>query len=135
MAITQSRFDRRYRQYAELLSQGKYVEAIIGYIKNTKGVTYAEIKDMLSPYIDTDGEWAIELPGYHNIIMWGGMSKEFIDIMGAVQKTGQIECAPTSPLTYIADGRMMRMPLAKQLRQYKELHWLPVVLNPKKKPR
>ena len=37
---------------------------------------------------------------------------------------------PTSPFTYMHDGRALTLPLVKQIRQYKKPHWLPVVLRP-----
>jgi hypothetical protein len=46
---------------------------------------------------------------------------------------GEIRAEPTNVMTYMIDGSVLQLPLAKSIRNYKERHWLPVVFNIKGK--
>lgn len=41
-----------------------------------------------------------------------------------------IKLAPCAPLSYVIDGAVPKMPIAKSLRHYKTPRWCPVVMRP-----
>jgi hypothetical protein len=102
---------------------------IVDYVREYKGVTFVEIERILKDNdIPVKGEaqfgWLDQ-----NILFWGGMSKEMLDIVEHLIRTKQIYCHPASVLIYLADGRIPAMPIAKKDKKYKESHWLPICFN------
>lgn len=109
-------------------------DTIIGTItKYGSGVSFAEIlRDLETAGHDTDGDHLIanEPLMERNICLWAGVSGEVFAGLADLVNGKVIEYSPTTVLVYLCDGRMIDLPLAKQLRQYKSLRWLPVVVNP-----
>ena len=64
-----------------------------------------------------------------NIILWDGISKEFLHSLEELMKEKRIYLKSTTILVYMADGAMLRLPIANSLRKYKNPRWLPVVFN------
>ncbi len=88
------------------LQAGNYIDAVAGFVSERGGVSFVELRDLLS-----------------------GMSTEFFQVIAEALRTHRIETKPTQVLVYLIDGEALNMPLAKSLRQYKEPHWLPVAFN------
>ena len=68
--------------------------------------------------------------GTSNIVLWSGISPEAADALEILFKAGECHFRPTSMLTYLFDGMMLKYPLAKRPRHYKTPHWCPCVLKP-----
>jgi hypothetical protein len=68
--------------------------------------------------------------GTSNIALWAGVSPEVADALKALLDAGECHFRPTSPLTYLCDGMMLKYPLVKRSRHYKTPHWAPCVLKP-----
>jgi hypothetical protein len=90
------------------------------------GVSFAEIQQ--------------EIPGTHgevetgilekNIIFWQGVSPSLSEaIRELVQEDKLLEMRPTNELTYLIDGRLLNLPIAKQNRKYVSKRWLPVTFH------
>ncbi len=68
--------------------------------------------------------------GYgNNIWLWFAISQEGSDAIGDLIKSDEIKLTPTQTMVYMIDGMVPTYPIAKQSREYKEPHWLPVVFN------
>ncbi len=67
--------------YERKASEGKYAEAVIGLIEDTMTVTFAEIDNFLSSYIETQGSIEMSHPDYANLILWTRMSEPFAKTM------------------------------------------------------
>ncbi len=65
-----------------------------------------------------------------NIIMWVQVSIEAIEALKELLHEKKIKATPTSVFVYLADGKMLKIPLAKSARKYKKFHWAPCVFNP-----
>lgn len=107
-------------------------QACIDYIRDVGGVSFAELEKILERHgVPARGDYCVEFPTMPNMLLWMGMSEEFIDIAQALDKHPDVDWKPTSTLVYIADGRCPMAPLAKRPRKggYKKPHWLPVVFN------
>jgi len=127
-------------QQSDLLArQGKYAEAIISLVFELEGVSFVEIENLLSPYVDIEGVMAMCYPGQDNIILWHNINQRFLNIvkeaMNAKDALGNYKIAlkPTQPLVYYVDGKVPDFPIAKSIRQYKQEHWLPMTFSPLKK--
>jgi hypothetical protein len=65
-----------------------------------------------------------------NIVLWSGVSPEAADALKVLFEQGECHFRPTSVLTYLCDGMMLKLPLVKRSRHYKTPHWCPCVLKP-----
>jgi hypothetical protein len=63
-----------------------------------------------------------------NLVLWPSVSEQVIADLGAVLASEEAHLAPASPLTYLCDGTMPRLPVAKTRHRYARPHWAPVVL-------
>lgn len=99
---------------------------ILGLVAERQYVTFAEIKQMLGPEV-FEGQQALYTKGYPNIIIWANMSDNVVDAISELMRETKIYPNPASILTYIVDGEILRMPVAKRLIQYKKPHWAPTV--------
>jgi hypothetical protein len=64
------------------------------------------------------------------IIMWVGFGKAGCTAMKEALDSGLIHPRASSVLVYMFDGGMLNLPIARRAHNYKEDHWLPVVLWP-----
>jgi hypothetical protein len=93
-------------------------------------VSFPELRRVLEHHgVPASGEHSMELSKCPNMLLWAGMSEEFYTIAGALYDHEHIEVRPTILLTYLADGGMLRLPIAHRppKRGYRKPHWVPVV--------
>ena len=100
-------------------------QRILGLVAVRQHVSFVEIKRLLGE--DSRGEIWLSLPKHPNIILWPNMSQATADAITSLVKTGRLYVHPSSVLVYFVDRESLNLPLAKQARQYKKPHWLPVV--------
>jgi hypothetical protein len=77
-----------------------------------------------------DQELVLTAAATSNIVLWAGLSAEAADALKVLLEAGECHFRPTSPLTYLCDGMMLKYPLVKRSRHYKTAHWAPCVLKP-----
>lgn len=70
-------------------------------------------------------------PGCPNLIVWQGFSKEGADIIVDLLNSKKLYLYPSRPFVYALDGKLLKLPVAKRIWNYKREHWLPMVLCPK----
>jgi hypothetical protein len=98
---------------------------LLAYIREHRyGLSFVNLKDAVGA--DADGNYELAYAPNPSILFWQGMSAEFVAAVGELMTERAIELNSTPSLTYMIDGRMLRLPLAKRLRHYKEPHWAPV---------
>jgi hypothetical protein len=121
-------WETEFRQGAQ---EGRFADAVALFVNAYRGVTYVELQNRLLPYMETKGDFVPGLDG-KNIVFWSGVSKELHEAIREAIVSGRIHAAPTVPLTYMIDGRMLDLPIAKRPPKsgYKQTRWLPVVFNP-----
>lgn len=96
-------------------------------IKNTGNVSFADMLEIKGAKGDCNFELKNEK--YSNVLLWQGLTKEAIDGLTELVDEGKIVFKPTTPLVYFMDGHYLNLPIAEKEEHYKELHWLPVVMN------
>jgi hypothetical protein len=90
------------------------------------GVTFVELVAAAGP--GSRGEFQVELEDTENIILWSGVSAEFIDALQVLRP--HIEPHPTPPIVYLIDGSYLNLPIARGARRkYDRPHWFPVTYS------
>lgn len=90
------------------------------------GVSFVELKNAFDEF---EGDKDFGLFEY-NIILWTGISEQFVKVLRELIKDKKIKIVPTTPLVYVLDGTALRLPIAKRLKhRYKRPRWLPAVFN------
>lgn len=97
--------------------------------KGGSGVSMAELDEIPGFTGNRDCEWG--RPDL-NITFWI-LSHEAADALGRLVKENKITVNPCDLLIYMIDGEILKLPIAKRNRKYKELHWLPVTMGLVKK--
>jgi hypothetical protein len=100
-------------------------QKILGLVTERQHVSFVEIKRLLGE--DSRGEIWLSLPKHPNIILWPNISQAMADTIISLINAGRLYVHPASVLVYFVDGESLNLPLARQARQYKKPHWLPVV--------
>lgn len=116
------------KNYHDFDFEGDLPEQIFQVIALKQNVSFAQLVKIF-PEAMEGGEHALCFPDYQNIILWYGMKKEAIDALTWLLNQRLVKSKPTSQLTYLIDGILPDLPIAKDLKQYKTVRWLPVVLD------
>lgn len=64
----------------------------------------------------------------NNLVLWSWVSAQAIADLETMIAGGECHIAPASVLTYICDGALLNLPIAKRRIAYKRPHWLPACL-------
>lgn len=120
-----------------LAKEGLLKEAVFEFVRERDWVTLVELQRHMSDYMETEGHVALEWAP--NLFLWGDMSQELADLILELIKEKRIFFYTTSVITYMADGGMSNLPVAKNTPKngYKKPHWLPVCIRvaPRDRPR
>jgi hypothetical protein len=110
----------------KLLEAGMIDAAIVELVRERDYVSMVEIERFLKDKMPVKGDVAIVAPNFENIFLWGGVSEEFVDVVMRLMNEKQIYAHPADWMSYLIDGGMLQLPIAKRAHQYKKPHWLPV---------
>jgi hypothetical protein len=110
-------------------------EQILKIVTERRTVTFVELQNSIAGFGGGDKEISLNGDGYSNIVLWGGLTDAAVAALEELRVSRAIHPIPAAPLTYLIDGAMMRMPVAKSKRHYKKPHWAPVVFNPGADPK
>lgn len=101
---------------------------LLRFIIARRHVSFVEIKRCFE---ETDGDTYMFWDN-QTVMLWEKMSSKLVDLLQGMLKSEEITMSTTTVLTYLIDGGILRLPVAKQLnRKYKKTRWLPVVFNPR----
>lgn len=99
-------------------------QQILDLINEKNNVSFVELENI--PGFKGDYVWDTHL----NIILWQGISLEGIKCLQDLLIENKIDLADAGILTYIVDGKVLNVPLAKKCtRKYNKTHWFPVMFN------
>lgn len=109
------------------------VDAVLDRVREYDYVTFCEIENILRDHgIDPRGNIALSFEELPNICFWANMSEAMVATYDAIRPHTDMDSAHW--LTYLSDGCVLRLPIAKQFRKgvgYKKPHWAPVCFRPK----
>ena len=81
------------------------------------------------------GDQAIYLTAHKNICLWPSVSAEALDVLEKLIDGERYHFDRADPLVYLHNGLFPQMPIAKRARDYKKMHWLPVIINRRERRR
>ena len=93
--------------------------------RNRGGVSFVEL-ERLDGF---RGPNALMFPEFGECLVWNGVSDEAVAALADPWLRERVAMRPTVLLVYIADGKILDLPIAKSHRKYVKLRWLPVVFN------
>ena len=95
--------------------------------KNPDSVSFVELSRIDG--FSGDQAWYLKNDKVSGILLWGGISNEFLDAFDKLRADKIITMNSASVLVYAIDGQMPALPVAKHARHYKKEHWMPVVFS------
>lgn len=99
------------------------------YVRAYDWVTFAELENKIDG-LRGDLLLSIDPP---NVVLWAGMSEAFIDALEILRRDRRVFPWPTVYLTYLIDGGLLKLPIAKRPptggKRYAKERWLPVCLR------
>lgn len=100
------------------------------HVKRMQGVTFAELQRVLAQDMPTFGNQDILAP--ENLVFWIGLSDRFTAAFTKLVHEGRVHMWPTTAWAYLVEGACLRLPIAQHPgeRDYKTLHWVPIVIHP-----
>jgi hypothetical protein len=115
-------------RWESLAQKGALLDAVVEFVRAMDFVTFVELQRKFAEHIPTRGDHAFCLESDENLILWTGLSNEFIELLSKAMAAKRIFPHPASVLVYAVDGSMLTLPVAKRppASGYKELHWFPV---------
>lgn len=115
---------------ADLSPQAQTILTLVN--RQQTGTSMVEIVNALrADGHDTEGDLGMEHPRVPNGYVWAGINRTVVDALNELFTARLVHYYPTTPLVYMVDGAMLRLPIAKRPPSggYKEPHWIPVVIN------
>lgn len=110
------------------LSFSSFFDEALKFVREKKQVNLYQLERYMHRFIRVRGKKNIPLEA-KNMIAWTGSSDEFHQVIMALQAYHshiKIEFCPES--AYSDKGRKPRLPVAKGIQEYKELHWQPMII-------
>lgn len=107
-------------------------ELLMKQIETHDYTSFTELeKCMERANIDYKGDMCWHLDNYPNLILWSGWKIEFFRAINDLLREKKIDIHHdnTCGMCYIIDGRLLQLPTAKKMVQYKEPHWLPITFS------
>ena len=102
-------------------------EEVYNFINRTQGTSFVEIENKF-PELFGEG-FILHHTDYPSIIFWIDFSKIGVEIFKRLLSDKKIQIDQTPLLVYYMDGKVLNIPIAKKLREYKTDRWMPTVLN------
>ena len=109
----------------------KMKHMILNLIKEKKGnVSFAEIENMFDKHdIEYNGDNVIGPGKYKTIYYWMNMSNDFSSAIIELREENKIKFDPCDIVVYLADGKILKYSIVIKPCQYKEPHWLPIIID------
>jgi hypothetical protein len=105
----------------------EHLDQVHAFIKGRDWVTYVELQRFVESLgLPGRGDMTACSPDYPSIFFYQGLSDELLDIIDHLAKDKRIVPAAACTLTYMIDGGVLALPLAKRVMHYKTPRWFPI---------
>jgi hypothetical protein len=118
---------------AEQKVMSPMADAILQLVTQRRTVSFAEL-GRLDGFSGGDLQIGLSNDVISNVVLWSGLTQAAVDALDELRVARKIHPVPTTPLVYLIDGQMLKLPIVKSKRHYKKPHWLPMVFNPGPSP-
>ena len=106
-------------------------DRILALIRRKRGgVSFVELDREIEGFTGGDNALLLSDPRCSNILLWGNVTEEGCNAINELSVSKLISFKPSSLLVYLVDGKASQLPIARRVRHYKHLHWLPVTIDP-----
>lgn len=112
-----------------LVETSSRADRLLAYVREHPGCSFAEIAWAIDGFQAPRGEGGYVVELRPNMGIWFGLTKEWCEAVLSLTDARKIRFRPTSLLVYIAGGWVPQYPVAKQLRDYATMRWVPVVIT------
>ena len=107
--------------------------AVLDYIKNQGGATYADIEEIFSDNgFDYKGDLLLCSEHDPNVVFWGGWNNKAHELICSLIRSGEIVREPCHIIQYLVSGRFSNLPLLQRYSEKSKLkneHWLPCIFT------
>jgi len=111
--------------WIEIANQGPtLIERMRALLRADNYISFVEL-DQLDGF---RGDTALTLEDYPNVVVWPSVSPQAAEDLATLMAAGECRIGRASMLTYLVDGKVPKLPVAKRRMRYREPHWLPVML-------
>lgn len=101
---------------------------LVRMIKDKGGVSFVEIELYFDEIgFDYRGEEQLNSSKNNKIIYWSDWNKQACELLTELLKNKKIEMTPTSLWVYLADGKVLTVPVYEKNKPFEQ--WLPVEFN------
>jgi hypothetical protein len=110
-------------------------DTIRAYLLGRSHVSFAELSHQIAGF--SGGPCALTMAnpkGGERLILWADMTDESVLALQELHDEGFYGYEGCTPLVYLIDGAVPRIPPARQFRAYKDERWLPVTLTCNHRP-
>lgn len=107
-------------------SQEELHEKAIEFIRQKGMITFSDLEDFLSQYIDVEGKEQIANDRYKKAVAWYGISDQCCKLMIPILMDKRVETKPCSESLY---KRKLKFPIATKLEDHENLHWHPEIIS------
>lgn len=112
------------------MTKNKIKEIVFNYIKEHRGTSFVNLERLFEKVgYDYKGDFGFNFSKFPNIVFWTGWNTEAIEIIQELMGEELIAMDSCSIIVYMIDGKLLGYPIAKQLRNYKSLHWAPITFS------
>jgi len=110
------------------MDKAKWKEEIAALVNAKQYVSFAEIEAAWPDL--SKGQSILHVPGKDNLIVWQGLSAPVAEAITEMVAEGSLHLHPTTILVYLADRKMLDMPVAQTMDvpPQASMCWLPVTL-------
>jgi predicted RNA binding protein with dsRBD fold (UPF0201 family) len=107
--------------------QAKLKQDILNMVNEKDNVSFVDLEEIQG----FKGNYEYSLYPVSEVVLWYGVSLDAIQSLKELMLEEKIDLASTSVLTYLVDGKALKLPLAKSPAtiKYKKPHWFPVMFN------
>lgn len=92
-------------------------------------VSFPELERRFGEFTQVEGNYTLGFSD-KNIVIWPELSEAFVDAILKLRTEDRVRYFQADLLTYVADGGILKLPIARRDRCYKKPHWMPTVLRP-----
>ena len=115
-----------------MIDEHRVRELVVGYVRNHPRTSFIGLECLFDANgIEWRGPYALCWPGHPSIVMWNGWSREAIGVFSGMFSDNILDLRYGGNVVteYMADGAMMDLPLAADIRDYPDDRWMPTVLE------
>jgi hypothetical protein len=109
-----------------VLEKRQYKWLVLGLVRERGHVSFAEVIRFVP---GATGHLMMHLPGYPTLVLWTNLAVPLAEAIAELIEQRLVHLHPASELTYLADGSLPKLPVAKAIERYEDDHWYPVTLH------